>query len=108
MTKTTENYCKNLETDADLRRMMNKIGYENTKSILILKHQEDMLIRLENVKNHPYSMKSLVVNGNDVAKLGVKGSEIGRILNILLEEVINDPSKNTKEQLILHIKSLIE
>ena len=108
VTKTTENYCKNLEKDADLRRMMNKIGYENTKSILILKHLEDMLIRLENVKNHPYSMKSLVVNGNDVAKLGVKGSEIGRILNILLEEVINDTSKNTKEQLILHIKSLIE
>ena len=69
---------------------------------------EDMLVRLENVKNHPYSMKSLAVNGNDVAKLGVRGSEIGRILNILLEEVINDPSKNTKEQLILHIKSLIE
>ena len=108
VTKITENYCKNLETDADLRRMMNKIGYENTKSILILKHQEGMLVRLENMKNHPYSMKSLAVNGNDVAKLGMKGSEIGRILNILLEEVINDPSKNTKEQLILHIKSLIE
>lgn len=108
VTKITENYCKNLETDADLRHMMNKVGYENTKSILILKHQEDMLVRLENVKNHPYSMKDLAVNGNDVAKLGVKGSEIGRILGILLDEVINDPSKNTKEQLILHIKSHIE
>lgn len=48
-----------------------------------------------------YSLKSLAVNGNDIMELGIpKGTEIGRILNRLLDEVIKERLKNDKTVLI--------
>lgn len=50
------------------------------------------------------SLKSLAVNGNDLINNGVKpGKEIGNILANLLDIVLSDPEKNTKEYLISRI-----
>lgn len=46
------------------------------------------------------SLKELAVNGRDLMELGIKqGKDIGRILNALLDIVVDDPQKNTKEYL---------
>lgn len=45
------------------------------------------------------SLSGLAVNGKDLAALGCRGAEIGRILSLLLGEVIDDPSLNTKSKL---------
>lgn len=50
--------------------------------------------------NQCVSLKSLSVNGNDLSKLGFKGKDIGRILNNLLEAVIENPELNEKDKLI--------
>lgn len=47
------------------------------------------------------SLKDLAVNGRDLMEMGVPaGKQIGKILNALLEVVMEDPSKNTKEYLL--------
>jgi len=46
------------------------------------------------------SLKTLALTGNDLIKAGIEpGPEIGKILNGLLEKVLDDPSLNTKEKL---------
>ena len=47
------------------------------------------------------SLKELAVDGSDLIKAGVKpGKEIGQILKQLLDLVIDEPEKNTKEYLM--------
>ncbi len=56
--------------------------------------------------NEPYSLAQLAVNGNDIKKF-VNGSEIGATLEYLLDIVMSEPQKNTKEQLLELIKRKI-
>ena len=47
------------------------------------------------------SLKTLAVNGKDLIKAGLApGKELGEILNALLQEVLENPDKNTKEYLL--------
>lgn len=47
------------------------------------------------------SLKSLAVNGGDLIRMGMEpGREIGVILNRMLQDVIENPSHNTKEYLM--------
>lgn len=55
-----------------------------------------------------FTMKDLNISGIDIMKLGVHGEEVGRVLNQLLEEVIEDPDKNKKRLLVKRAQELIE
>ncbi len=46
-----------------------------------------------------YLQKDLAIDGNDLIKLGVSGAEIGRILKMLLNEVIEERCENKKPAL---------
>ena len=49
--------------------------------------------------------KQLAVNGGDLIKAGVdKGPEMGRVMEKLLDDVIDEPSANTKETLLSRAK----
>lgn len=50
--------------------------------------------------NEPYKLSHLAVNGDDLIKLGYKGSEIKHELDRLLDRVIEDKNCNNKEYLI--------
>lgn len=53
------------------------------------------------------SLKTLAINGNDLIQMGVQpGKEIGRCLQALLEEVLEEPERNTREYLIDRAKKL--
>lgn len=53
------------------------------------------------------SLKDLAVNGGDLIEAGVpKGKEIGRILNALLEMVLEEPELNKKEILLGKVEKL--
>ncbi len=55
------------------------------------------------------SLKTLAVSGNDLIAAGIeKGKKIGEILNILLDEVLTDPSKNEKEELLSRAAQLAD
>lgn len=55
-----------------------------------------------------FSLRDLAINGNDLIAIGVdSGQEIGRILNHLLEGVIDDVYDNEKDILIEKAKEMI-
>jgi tRNA nucleotidyltransferase/poly(A) polymerase len=49
----------------------------------------------------PHRLSDLAVDGGDLLALGVaEGPEVGRILDLLLAEVLDDPSRNEREALL--------
>lgn len=110
-------------TEASVRRLIRKVGLENMPDLLDvrvadrlgsgvpkakpyrLRHLEFMI---EKVSRDPVSVKMLKVNGHALMeKLGMKpGPAIGAVLNVLLAEVIEDPSKNTEEALLARADEL--
>ena len=52
------------------------------------------------------TLKHLAVTGGDLIKAGMKpGPEMGRVLQKMLDAVLEDPSANTKEQLLSQLSS---
>ena len=108
--------------DKNVRRAINKIGEELFPYYLEIRRADVMaqsdfmrmekLQNIEEIKNiyeeimergECVSLKSLAVSGNDLIAMGVQpGKIIGETLTELLELVIEDPGKNTKEQLALY------
>lgn len=51
------------------------------------------------------TFKTLALSGNDLMEAGVKpGREVGQTLERLLELVLDDPGRNTREYLLQHLK----
>ena len=52
-------------------------------------------------KGYCVNKKQLSVNGNDLIAMGMKpGEEIGVVLDLLFEIVLNDPKLNEREKLL--------
>lgn len=103
-----------------VRRAIHRIGTELFPDYLKLRRadvlaqnplmQEEKLSRIEEVERlygeileegNCLSLKDLAVTGRDLMDAGVKpGPELGRILNEMLEAVIEHPEYNTKEHLL--------
>ncbi len=112
-------------TEAAVRRIVKRVGKENIKDLIDvriadrlgsgvpkakpyrLRHFEYMV---EKVSNDPISVKMLKLNGDImIREMGFKpGPKIGAILETLLAEVIEDPSKNNLEYLRSRAEELAE
>jgi tRNA nucleotidyltransferase (CCA-adding enzyme) len=56
---------------------------------------------LEQERAQPHRLQDLAVDGGDLIELGYReGPELGRTLDTLLDAVVDDPSLNTREQLL--------
>ncbi len=110
-------------TEAGVRRFLARVGPENVDDFIKVREADrigsgvpkavpykirHLLFMIEKVKRDPISPKMLKVNGEDVMKiLGIEpGPKVGRILSILLDEVIEEPKKNKIEDLRFKIKDL--
>jgi len=51
-----------------------------------------------------FSIKDLALDGRDLIELGYSGAEIGRLLNACMEFVLDNPDKNTKDDLVEFIR----
>lgn len=109
--------------ESSVRRLVQKVGLENMKDLIDLRiadrlgsgvpkakpyklrHLEYVI---EKVSHDAISVKMLKINGNDLMKeLKLKpGPKIGAILDVLLSEVIEDASRNKKENLLARAKEL--
>lgn len=103
-------------TAASVRRLIVKVGEENLKDLIDLRvadrlgsgvpkakpyklrHLEYMM---EKVRNDPVSVKMLKINGDDLMVLLkiTPSPKIGAILDVLLSEVIEDPTLNSEDYL---------
>ncbi|MDE5984045.1 MAG: HD domain-containing protein [Eubacterium sp.] len=54
-------------------------------------------------EGEPFAVKDLAVNGNDIMSVGFKGKQVGTVLNILLDKVIDNELPNDKDVLIRYI-----
>lgn len=97
---------KNIEnSDYEVKKLLNIYGEELFLKTLVLmetydKDVSDIKEIFKRVKNEPYSVKHLAVTGNDIINLGIKGKEIGVVMDILLDEVTKNPNLNNKDMLL--------
>jgi poly(A) polymerase/tRNA nucleotidyltransferase (CCA-adding enzyme) len=118
-------YDPDIVTLKGVRRLIRRVGLENIPDLFKvreadrigsgspkawpyrLRHLEAMV---EKVKHDPVSPKMLKITGHDVMEvLKIEpGPKIGQLLAILLEEVLDEPKINVKENLLKRIKELGE
>lgn len=110
--------------ESGVRHAMNKVGDLFPDLILLLradtlaKSSEYIPRRLEKIdliesiyntvksRGDCVDLQHLAVSGSDLIAAGVRpGPEIGRLLGEMLEEVLCDPAKNTREYLLETIKN---
>ena len=112
-------------TDSAVRRLIRHVGAENMNDLVKLRICDRM--GMDVPKAVPYRLrhfqfriekllreeeaptpKMLKVNGEDIMKeLGLQpGPKIGRIIEVLLQEVIDEPKKNHSETLLKRIHEL--
>lgn len=103
--------------DKGLKRLINRIGEDETFYLLDLKKADRLCSRNPKdiqsvlrkkytvqrifIEDEAYDKKQLEINGNDIIELGYKqGKQIGEILDFLMEKVLENPSLNKKEILV--------
>jgi hypothetical protein len=60
---------------------------------------------LEQERSQPHRLADLAVDGSDLIALGIQeGPSLGRALEELLDLVVEDPSLNTREQLLERVR----
>jgi len=110
------------QTDSAIRRFIRNVGKENLQDILDLRvgdrlgggaretswRLEKFKKRLTEVQKQPFSVRDIKINGHDVIKtLNIHpGPLVGRILNQLFEEVVEDKKKNERKYLLKRIKQI--
>lgn len=103
-------------------RRLSKIGEVRMRQLLAVKRADalaqspefraERLIELDNIirilnevieSNSCVGLKQLEINGNDCIKLGYCGREIGKVLNDVLDAVIDERIHNTREEILKFI-----
>lgn len=106
-------------TDSAVRRFIRKVGLELIPELFILReadrvgggirkgnsyHLQRLQEHIEKIleEENAFSLKDLKVNGYDVMKIKniPPSPAVGKILNYLLEVVLENPEKNTRDELI--------
>jgi poly(A) polymerase/tRNA nucleotidyltransferase (CCA-adding enzyme) len=63
---------------------------------------------LRHERKSPHRLADLAVDGNDLIELGIPpGPELGRVLKELLDDVVEDPARNTRDELLRHAARLV-
>lgn len=92
-----------------MRKLINLTG-ENTSKLIEVKgaltnsNMANEMKMYNEVKNDCCTLKSLAITGNDLMAIGIRGKEIGELLNKALDIVMKEPEKNTREVLLEYIK----
>lgn len=119
-------------SDAAVRRFVVRVKPENIEDLIDLRLADmygkynmpiqikesnacDLLIQLQDrikkiqEENSAFTLKSLAVSGKDLMEIGIpSGRLIGKILDSLLETVLDDPKQNSKDVLLNIAKNLYE
>lgn len=109
--------------EASVRRLIRKVGPEDMEDLIKVRicdrigsgvpKAEPYKLRhfrflIDKLSRDPISVKMLKINGDDIMKIAEipPGPRVGALLNILLEDVLDDPKKNIKKYLAERAKEL--
>ena len=106
-----------------IRRWLGRLGKEKLEKLLVLQEADmgskgtgipremaqfdqlrDLVAQIE-AENACLQLKDLAVNGHDLMELGITGPAIGKALNALLEQVIDEQLPNEKQTLLNALKN---
>lgn len=109
-------------TDASIRRFIRRVGKENITDMIALRIGDrvgggskatswrltELQKRIGEQMYEPLSLKDLKINGADIMRiLSIPPSKkVGEILDALFEEILDEPKKNTPEELEKRVKEL--
>jgi len=110
-------------TESSVRRLLVNVGQENVEDLIKIREADrigsgrpkavpyklrHLKYIIDKVSHDPISVKMLQVDGEDVMGKLVSGPgpKVGLVLNCLLAEVLDDPSRNTREYLMERINEL--
>jgi hypothetical protein len=65
----------------------------------------DLVWRIRS-RGDAWSRRQLAIDGNQLVAIGLGGPAVGRVLDALLERVLDDPSLNTREKLLALAREL--
>jgi len=116
-------YDPELVTERGVRRLLRRVGSENMEDLFLVREADrigsgvakavpyrlrHLKAMIERVKKDPVSVKMIAIKGDDVMKvLKINpGPKVGKILNILLEEILDKPELNTREKLTARMLEL--
>ena len=91
---------------AGIRRWLSEVGEHADDLLVLLPAPRSLLPAVAAVRasNAPLAIKDLAVRGDDLIAAGVRpGPDVGERLKQLLDEVLEDPSRNTKEYLLSRV-----
>lgn len=112
-------------TDAGVRRLLRRVGADYINDLMAIRIADRMgsgvfkdkpykLLelekRIEYVQKDPLSTSMLAINGDILMQqFSMKpGAKVGVVLHRLLDEVVEDPARNTAEYLLTRSKDIIE
>lgn len=112
---------------ADARKLISQIGWKNIYDLIELRKADRIAsgfeyaigkglkkliedLKLLKKEKSDYQIKDLAINGNDIIKyLKIKpGPQVGKVLEFLLDKVIEDPKLNLKKELLNLAKNFIQ
>lgn len=110
-------------TERSVRRLVSRVGLENMDDLINLRmadrkgsgvpKAQPYRLRhfryiVDKISRDPISPKMLKIKGDEVMKtLSIEaGPMVGQIISILLDEVLDDPEKNTKKYLLARVKKI--
>ncbi len=95
----------------DVRRWMSKVGAAANDLVAIAvaeERGEGLAAAVQEVRDSgaPLGIGDLAIDGNDLIAAGVeRGPNMGRVLAGLLDDVLTDPSLNTRERLLERVRA---
>ena len=88
-----------LALDVQLADQLAKNPEPAANGVRIIRQCKELLLHMH-AEEEPLSLQTLAVNGRDMMDFGLCGKQIGTALHMLLDYAMQDPSRNTKKQLI--------
>jgi len=114
-------------SDRAVRRFIKRVGADNINDIIMLRKADNLAhgwgrdfekdieefrnrINTQINRSYPFTISDLAVNGHDVMNIvGLQpGPKVGKILNQLLEDVIEKPKYNQRDRLIEILEEMRE
>jgi tRNA nucleotidyltransferase (CCA-adding enzyme) len=93
-----------------VRRWLSAVGgsADDLTALWQLRHQREpawsQTVRQVKERNDPLARSDLAISGADLQREGLSGLEIGRMLAVLLDRVLDDPSLNTRDRLLALVR----
>ncbi|HEY8259094.1 MAG TPA: CCA tRNA nucleotidyltransferase [Gemmatimonadales bacterium] len=98
--------------DVAVRRWLSTVGkaWEDLLAVWALRHgvEPPWSVTVHRIRERadPLARGDLAISGSDLQSIGMQGPRVGEVLSLLLDQVLEEPSRNTRESLLAIARDL--